>query len=137
MGIQTLLPTSKKERKARLRILADLRKQGMQVGGLAQTFWTLAVGLELYNSELSNIFNECLDQGLSKSGHWSGSGPGGNSIRTRLHLIFQVHSYHSDLRAAYVAHTHTHTYTHTHTHTHTHTRAHEPVFTDSFVRQST
>ncbi len=49
-------------------------------------------------------------QGFSKSGLRSGSG--GNSIRTRLHLIFQAHSYHSDLRSA---------------HTHTHTRAHEPV----------
>ncbi len=45
-------------------MLADLRQQGMQVGGLAQTFWTLAVGLELCNSELSKIFNECLDNPL-------------------------------------------------------------------------
>ncbi len=47
-----------------------------------------------------------LSQSFSKSGLRSASGPGGNSIRTRLHLIFQAHSYHSDLRAAYVAHTH-------------------------------
>ncbi len=64
MGIQILPPASKKEQKARLRMLADLRQQGMQVGGLAQTFWTLAVGLELCNSELSKIFNECLDNPL-------------------------------------------------------------------------
>ncbi len=54
---------------------------------------------------------KALYQGFSKSGLRSASGPGGNSIRTRLHLIFQAHLYHSDLRAAYVAHT----------------RAHEPV----------
>ncbi len=64
MGIRILPPASKKEQKARLRMLADLRQQGMQVGGLAQTFWTLAVGLELCNSELSKIFNECLDNPL-------------------------------------------------------------------------
>ncbi len=52
-------------------------------------------------------------QGFSKSGLRSGFGPGGNSIRTRLHLIFQVHSYHSDLRAVCVVHTHTHRHTHT------------------------
>ncbi len=33
------------------------------------------------------------------------SGPGGNSIRTRLHLIFQTHSYHSDLCAVCVEQT--------------------------------
>ncbi len=45
-------------------MLAALRQQGMGVGGLAQTFWTLAVGLELCNSELSKIFNDCLDNPL-------------------------------------------------------------------------
>ncbi len=54
-----------------------------------------------------------IEQGFAKSGLRSGSGPGGDSIRTRLHFIFQAHSYHSDLRAVCVAHTHT--------------RAHEPV----------
>ncbi len=79
MGIRILPPASKKEQKARLRMLADLRQQGMQVGGLAQTFWTLAVGLELCNSELSKIFNECLDnpfppfemEGLKTLDFWS------------------------------------------------------------------
>ncbi len=46
--------------------------------------------------DLSAAF-DTIDQRFSKSGLRSGSGPGGNSIRT--HLIFQVHSYHSDLRA--------------------------------------
>ncbi|KAI2657438.1 GTP cyclohydrolase 1 [Labeo rohita] len=41
-----------------------LCQQGMGVGGLAQTFWTLVVGLELGNSELSKIFNDCLDNPL-------------------------------------------------------------------------
>ncbi len=31
-----------------------------------------------------------------------------NSIRSRLHFVFQAHSYHSDLCAASVVHTHTH-----------------------------
>ncbi len=64
MGIRILPLASKKERKARLQMLAALRQQGMGVGGLAQTFWTLAVGLELCNSELSKIFNDCLDNPL-------------------------------------------------------------------------
>ncbi len=51
-----------------------------------------------------------IDQGFSKSGLQSGSGPRRNSIRTRPHFVFQAHSYHSDLRAACVAHTHTHTH---------------------------
>ncbi len=66
MGIRILPPASKKERKARLRMLADLRQQGIKVGGFAQTFRTLAVGLELIESELSNTFNDCLDIGLSQ-----------------------------------------------------------------------
>ncbi len=32
----------------------------MGVGGFAQTVWTFAVGLELCNSELKKIFNNCL-----------------------------------------------------------------------------
>ncbi len=35
--------------------------------------------------------NYGLDQCFSKSGLRSGSGPGGNSIRTRLYLVFQAH----------------------------------------------
>ncbi len=57
-----------------------------------------SVGVLLHNWNI-------IAQGFSKSGLRSGSGPGGNSIRTRLHLIFQAHSYHSDLRSA---HTRTH-----------------------------
>ncbi len=64
MGIQIFPPASKKERKARLRMLADLQQLGMQVGGLAQTFWTLAVGLEICTPELSKNFNECLENPL-------------------------------------------------------------------------
>ncbi len=81
-----------------------------------------------------------LDQGFSKSG----PGPGGNSIRTRLHLIFQAHLYHSDLLAVCVAHTHTHTHARTHarsyarsyahTHTHTHTRTHTHTHTHTHTR---
>ncbi len=56
----------------------------------------------------SLVCPDVVGQGFSKSG----SGPGGNSIRTHLHLICQAQSYHSDLRAARVAHTHTHTHTH-------------------------
>ncbi len=41
---------------------------------------------------LQTVFAIALHQGFSKSGLRSGSGPGGNSIRTRLHLIFQAHS---------------------------------------------
>jgi len=36
----------------------------MEVGGLAQLFWTLAVGLEYKDSELIEIFNGCLDYPL-------------------------------------------------------------------------
>ncbi len=59
-----------------------------------------SVGVLLHNWNI-------IAQGFSKSGLRSGSGPGGNSIRTRLHLIFQAHSYHSDLRSAH-ARTHAH-----------------------------
>ncbi len=53
-----------------------------------------------------------IGQRFSKSGLWSASGLGGNSIRTRHHFVFQTHSYHSDLHMVCVAHTHTHTHTH-------------------------
>ncbi len=60
-------------------MLADLRQQGMEVGGFAQTFWSLAIGLELCESELSNNFNDCLDnpfppremEGLKTLNFWS------------------------------------------------------------------
>ncbi len=45
-------------------MLAAVRQQGLGVGGFAQTFWTLAVGLELWDSELNKVFNECLDNPL-------------------------------------------------------------------------
>ncbi len=64
MGIRILPPASKRERRARLQMLATLRQQGLGVGCLAQTFWTMAVGLELCDTELNNIFNECLDNHL-------------------------------------------------------------------------
>lgn len=61
MGIQVLPPASKKEWKALLQMLVALCKQGMGVGGLAQTFWIFSIVLELCNSELNKIFNECLN----------------------------------------------------------------------------
>ncbi len=61
-----------------------------------------------YTHSSPNVYR--VERGFSKSGLRSGSGPGGNSIRTRLYLIFQAHSYHSDLRVVCVAHTHTHTH---------------------------
>ncbi|ROL44852.1 hypothetical protein DPX16_22669 [Anabarilius grahami] len=64
MVIRIVPPTSKKERRARHENLTALRQQGMQVGGLAQAFWTLAVELEYNDSKLFKIFNDCLDYPL-------------------------------------------------------------------------
>ncbi len=69
----------------------------------SQHLWDLTQkAFNKHKSSSKNNF-KTLQQGFSKSGLRSGSGPGGNSIRTRLHLIFQVHS---DLRVR-GAHTHT------------------------------
>ncbi len=38
MGIRIIPPALKKEQKAQLQMLADLRQQGMKVGGFDQTF---------------------------------------------------------------------------------------------------
>ncbi len=64
MDIHILPPALKKERKAWLRMLVDLHQQGMEVGGFAQTFWTLALELELSECELSKILNDCLHNPL-------------------------------------------------------------------------
>ncbi len=79
MCICILPPALKKEWKARLQMSVGLRQQGMEVGGFAQTLWTLAVGLELCESELSKKLNDCLDNpllppemdGLKTLGFWS------------------------------------------------------------------
>ncbi len=52
-----------KERTARHQKLMALRQQGTEAGVFAQTFWTLAVGLN-YESALKDLFNVCLDDPL-------------------------------------------------------------------------
>ncbi len=55
-------PATLKKRMARNQMLRALRQQGTEVGGFAQTFWTLAVGLD-YELVLKD-FNVCLDKPL-------------------------------------------------------------------------
>ncbi|XP_016370131.1 uncharacterized protein LOC107709969 [Sinocyclocheilus rhinocerous] len=40
------------------------RQEGMEVGGFAQTFWTLAVGLNYNDAALKDLLNICLDNPL-------------------------------------------------------------------------
>ncbi len=53
-----------KERTARHQKLMALRQQGTEAGVFAQTFWTLAVGLNYNESALKDLFNVCLDDPL-------------------------------------------------------------------------
>ncbi len=53
-----------RERTAQHQRLMALRQQGMEVGGFAQTFWTLTVGLDYNESVLKDFFNVCLDDPL-------------------------------------------------------------------------
>lgn len=64
MDIQISPPATKKEQMARLLALMALRQQGMEVGGFAQTFWTIAVGLNYNETALKDLFNVCLDDPL-------------------------------------------------------------------------
>ncbi|ROJ29252.1 hypothetical protein DPX16_13696 [Anabarilius grahami] len=64
MGIQITPPATIKERMDRLENLITLKQRGHQVGGLAQLFWTLAVGLGYNDAALINLFNDCLDNSL-------------------------------------------------------------------------
>ncbi len=49
---------------ARHQKLMVLHQQGTEVGGFAQTFWTLAVGLDYNESVLKTFFYVCLDDPL-------------------------------------------------------------------------
>ncbi len=53
-----------KEQTARHQKLMALRQQGTEAGVFAQTFWTLAVGLNYNESALKDLFNVCLDDPL-------------------------------------------------------------------------
>ncbi len=53
-----------KERTAHHQKLMALRQQGTEAGVFAQTFWTLAVGLNYNESALKDLFNVCLDDPL-------------------------------------------------------------------------
>ncbi len=57
-------PATLKERMARHQKLMALHQQGTEAGGFAQTFWTLAVGLNYDESVLKDFFNVCLDDPL-------------------------------------------------------------------------
>ncbi len=62
-------PVTLRERTAQHQRLMALRQQGTEVGGFAQTFWTLTVGLDYNESVLKDLFNVCLDDPLP-SGRW-------------------------------------------------------------------
>ncbi|ROL53595.1 hypothetical protein DPX16_4367 [Anabarilius grahami] len=64
MGFRILPPATMRERMARLRALMALRQEGWEVGCFAQTFWTMAVGLDYNDAALKEIFNRCLDDPL-------------------------------------------------------------------------
>ncbi len=64
MNLRIASPASKKELRARRQGLITLGQEGLGVGGFAQLFWTVAVGLKYEDSELIDIFNNCLDYPL-------------------------------------------------------------------------
>ncbi len=64
MDFEICPPDTLNERMARHQTLMALRQQGTEAGGFAQTFWTLAVGLDYNDSVLKDFFNVCLDDPL-------------------------------------------------------------------------
>ncbi|XP_067270743.1 calphotin-like [Pseudorasbora parva] len=64
MSIRILPPANLRERVARHRCLSALRQEGLGIGGFAQFFWTMAVGLDYNDAALKDIFNTCLDDPL-------------------------------------------------------------------------
>ncbi|XP_016335405.1 uncharacterized protein LOC107683868, partial [Sinocyclocheilus anshuiensis] len=64
MDIRIVPHATGKERMDRYRTLMARRQQGMEVGGFAQTFWMLAVGLNYNEAALKDLLNICLDNPL-------------------------------------------------------------------------
>ncbi|XP_067300869.1 calphotin-like [Pseudorasbora parva] len=64
MSIRILPPANLRETVARHRCLSALRQEGLGIGGFAQFFWTMAVGLDYNDAALKDIFNTCLDDPL-------------------------------------------------------------------------
>ncbi len=64
MGIRVLPRATGKERLARFRQLMALRQQGSEIGGFAQLFWSLALGLGYNDEALKEFLNICLDDSL-------------------------------------------------------------------------
>lgn len=64
MSIKILPPANAQERLARQLGLAALRQQGLDVRAFAQTFRTIARGLDYQDPALKDIFNLCLDDPL-------------------------------------------------------------------------
>ncbi len=51
---------------ARHRQLMALRQQGCEIGGFAQLFWSLTLGLGYNDETLKDFLNICLDDSLSQ-----------------------------------------------------------------------
>lgn len=64
MSIKILPPANAQERLSRQLGLAALRQQGLDVRAFAQTFRTIARGLDYQDPALKDIFNLCLDDPL-------------------------------------------------------------------------
>ncbi|XP_067236738.1 melanocortin receptor 4-like [Chanodichthys erythropterus] len=64
MGSRITPPATVRERMDRLENLLTLKQQGNEVGGFAQLFWTLAVGLGYNDAALMDLLNDCLDNSL-------------------------------------------------------------------------
>ena len=64
VGFRIGSPATMEERRGRVRNLTTLHQEGREVGGLAQLFWTLAVGLGYNDAALKDWFNNCLDDPL-------------------------------------------------------------------------
>ncbi|XP_026098588.1 uncharacterized protein LOC113069639 [Carassius auratus] len=61
VGLRVRSPASVEERRARFQNLATLRQKESEVGGLAQMFWTMAVGMGYNDLALKDLFIACLD----------------------------------------------------------------------------
>ena len=57
---QICSPATMEERRGRFQNLTTLRQKGSEVGGLAQLFWTMAVGLGYNDAALKDLFNNRL-----------------------------------------------------------------------------
>ena len=64
VGFRIGSPATMEERRGRFRNLTTLRQRGSEVGGLAQLFWTMAVGMGYNDAALKDFFNNCLDDPL-------------------------------------------------------------------------